>query len=421
MSQPSATDSGTALQSIRSSCDRCRFHKLKCNVQAESDGQVPCERCMRAKVPCVFGRRRRANRSSDERNRQGQAAQQQQQQQPEQSPVVAPVAIPTPMSTSAPSSSLGRNRSISSAPQMIEPSDGKQKYSSPIWGGVTIGLADDAGSMPGGDMDWEKLHHNLRSDEGCMFDTESLDLTSWSPSAPFLPLLNLATDFQVVPGSSARMSSWAPAQQLLSLISEMQQCLGSLERGAWQGDCARGLDDYPVGTILHLSREFGAIASPLLGKASTTGIIRASVTGVEVPEGGVDTAAALFVLGGYMWLMRIYSVVLGHFQSHLSRYSYSSSGLSDRGASSNVSPTLQLGELPSANTAHDLGRIHTALSMLLGALREVEEYSGQGGAVVRNLVVALLTLPSVGEFDDSVGLVGKVQSIKELLREKMGL
>jgi hypothetical protein len=90
--------------------------------------------------------------------------------------------------------------------------------------------------------------------------------------------------------------------------------------------------------------------------------------------------------------------------------------------SASANPKLQLGELPCTSAAPVLGRIHTALRMLLAALHGVEEKLGPGGAVARNLVVALLTQEAVigtGEFHGK--LSSKMQSMKELLQEKMNM
>lgn len=59
---------GTAYHgqaSIRSSCERCRFQKLKYTGPVGPEGHGPCQRCARAKVDCVFGRRRPTSQISE--------------------------------------------------------------------------------------------------------------------------------------------------------------------------------------------------------------------------------------------------------------------------------------------------------------------------------------------------------------------
>src|SRR6478752_7539933 len=52
--------------SVRASCDRCRFHKLKCIVNAEDKSvQQKCARCIRAKVECVYSQRARPKRQKN--------------------------------------------------------------------------------------------------------------------------------------------------------------------------------------------------------------------------------------------------------------------------------------------------------------------------------------------------------------------
>ncbi|KAL2160988.1 hypothetical protein VTH06DRAFT_8701 [Thermothelomyces fergusii] len=94
--------------------------------------------------------------------------------------------------------------------------------------------------------------------------------------------------------------------------------------------------------------------------------------------------------------------------------------------------TLELRELlPSGGAMADVSRIHAALGMLLAALHAVEAQLGQGGEVARAMAVAMLTQSCSKEEDgedksfalrDGLGGLGdQVRSVKELLREKMGL
>lgn len=63
--------SSDVFLSLRTSCDRCRFQKLKCSVLASSEAPnatVSCQRCARAMVPCVFSRRNRSRRTMPDLN-----------------------------------------------------------------------------------------------------------------------------------------------------------------------------------------------------------------------------------------------------------------------------------------------------------------------------------------------------------------
>ncbi|TGO31483.1 hypothetical protein BHYA_0663g00040 [Botrytis hyacinthi] len=52
--------------SVRALCDCCRFHKLKCIVNAEDKSvQQNCARCIRAKVECVYSQQARPKRQNN--------------------------------------------------------------------------------------------------------------------------------------------------------------------------------------------------------------------------------------------------------------------------------------------------------------------------------------------------------------------
>jgi hypothetical protein len=293
-------------------------------------------------------------------------------------------------------------------------------------------VADNHLGQQNGMSGWGSMQQDFNVNDAFIFDADLLDPSSWFP-APVWP--DQSTDATTMMNTT---SSAVPGQRLVTLISKMQQCLQILEHGPWQNDSTNNLDDYPIGTVLHLSQEFGSIASPVLSRGCIVGTItprnyisatekhtdgEAHTTKPKDIDGESDTATTLLVLSGYMSLARIYSIVLGHFQTHLSSVPSNSNMNHSSGVhSASTNPTLQLGELPCTSAAPVLGKIHTALRMLLAALHGVEEKLGPGGAVARNLVVALLAQEAVlgtGEFHD--GLSKKMQSVKELLQEKMNL
>lgn len=412
---------------------------------------------------------------------------------------------------------------VDCAPDKTATAASYDAYDGQPWERLAPGLLDAPDSthihVPGhqqsshmqGIAGWDWLPHGFSLDDAFIMDdayimdadTDPLDPALRPPSpSPVLPApgqhptldgtintSDSATTTRINSGCPGSVT--VPGQRLLALIADMQQRLRMLEEGPWQHDSARSLDDYPLGTVLHLSEEFGAVAGSVLAKAccavgspssrtpgaaSTGGDLRQTATttttttkrddietwgegaagsrpgsGSGSGTGSVlgqtrvddfDTATTLLVLVGYMRLLRIYGIVLGHFQVHLSRippgsnlnnpmpgrHHYHGGGGcsgSSAGTNTSTSPSLQLGELPCASAGPDLGRIHTAVCMLLAALHGVEDQLGRGGALARNLVVTLLTQEAViraGELQDGCGgLGGKVQSVKELLREKIGL
>ena len=293
------------------------------------------------------------------------------------------------------------------------------------------GASDDQSGQQESMISWGSMQQNFNLNAAILSDTDLLEPPSWLPT----PVMSdQSTDAAMI----MTMSSAALGDRLITLIAKMQHSLQVLEHGPWQNDSSNNLDDYPVGTVLHLCEELDSIASPVLSQGRLVGRItpRECIAAIDNPsgaeahstklkdmDGDSDTVAALLVLSGYMSLARIYSTVLGQFQAHLSNVSSSNNMKDCRSMhSASTNPTLQLGELPCTTAAPILGKIHTALHMLLAALHGVEEKLGPGGAVARNLVVVLLAQEAVvgtSEFD--CGLWSKMQSMKELLQEKMNM
>jgi hypothetical protein len=507
-----ATVDGDTLQSVRSSCDRCRFYKLKCTVPTQSEGPLPCERCSRAKVPCVFGRRRRATRAA-EANHKHQQQQQQRSATPSTAPAV-PNMLATPPSLTPPTAtpvtdtiSAGSTGAWGLPPQQgfflsdlyvldtnNVPSHGSQQQQS---GGALFA--------------WDWTQHGFSLDDTCMLDATDFVRnnapeqggSSQSPTPLAMTPISMqqqpttddittvaAVSGDTKPGEGGSDSPALGLWPLLALTAEMQQTLKMLDEGPWRlggGDegSENSFDNYPVGTVLHLLQEFGAVAGPVLSKAASAAEAMTTVrernfgSGVTASDGSdnvgmrergeaahtserasddvecastagptgdgpaVNTATIMLILGGYMWLSHICNTVLGHFHTYLSRIppganrpdipgqvggsGHGGGGGGATRSASTTSPTLKLGELPCFSAAPDLGKIHNALSMLLAAMGGIEEQLGAGGVVARNLVVSALVSHGAvdgtcGELEDGYRkLDQKVQSVKVLLREKMGL
>jgi len=301
------------------------------------------------------------------------------------------------------------------------------------------------GVLPG----WDWLEHGFAADDIYNMDTDLLAATPWSAASSSSQTSSLSAVAGAGTKESNAITGSIVGQRLPALIAEMQQRLETLENGSWFQDNTRSFDCYPIGTVLRLSQEFGALAGQALGMDITYGGDSSDVrmTGTSSPFDGAaqsegarglptssggqgDTATVRLVLGGYLSLIRLYGLVLRHFEAHLSRIPSGSlsfaAGQGPRtGNMANASPTLQLGELPSAGAMPEVSRIHAALGMLLAALHDVEEQLGRGGEIARDMVVALLTQGSGVEpvkLRDGLGGLGeKVRSVKDLLREKMGL
>lgn len=441
------------LRSIRSSCDRCRLQKLKCTVLTSSDDPGPCERCTKAKVPCFFGRRRRAHHSHDAKKRSA--------------PLTAPVSTYTSLSParSSPGATASdelRDQIPSTPPTMATVpdlqltgttecvSETTTAYNGQSWDDLALGQQNRPSPSIERGLDgqiqvqnsiwqWEWLQHSFNLDSAHLVENNVSNPSGPSPppNQPSAP--NQPTIMGLGSNTAFSLRSSSPGlqreQNLVALISDMQNCMKTLQEGPWQLDSSRSLDDYPVGAVLHLFQDFTAVASPVFSNYRAKGEIMetpiterleadSSMLGAERGPGD-ETTTTLLALCGYMLLVRIYSIVLGHFQNYLGRLPSSNSGHSGHGRVAVGAKTMQLSELPCASAAPDLGRIHTAVRMLLNALQGVEQEIGRGGAVARNLVVTRLTQEAVlraGELQDGCGGLGeKVDLFRDLLREKMGL
>ncbi|RAK95568.1 Zn(II)2Cys6 transcription factor domain-containing protein [Aspergillus ibericus CBS 121593] len=416
----SSCTAGPSL-SLRLSCDRCRVQKLKCSVPA---GARACQRCTRARVPCVFGRRTPSKRTNRRRNTTCTT------------PVTPPLTAD--LADTAPSAASGRaptpESRIEAPPVVPELEDLGSCDPSSTWDSAALGLHGLAPHLSEGGSDttgYDWFQADLALDDGTTFDTMGPpDLASWSQLATITAAVSWPADG--VPPVRPSPSSHAirAGEQLTALVSEIQLQLRQLEEGPWGTDNPCSLDDYPVGTIIELSQQFSVLAGPILG--STVHVGGGGPEGIvdehDKISSAADTPTMLLVMCGYMWLVRIHGVVLGHFQKHLHRmptsYRLRTTGmLSPRGTSSptTAGPSLRLGELPCADAALGLQQIHTAVRMLLDVLHDIEGHLGRGAVVARDMAVAMLLNSGRRQDGSSGGLGQKATAVKELLRERMGL
>ncbi|KAI0447632.1 hypothetical protein F4803DRAFT_546152 [Xylaria telfairii] len=210
---------------------------------------------------------------------------------------------------------------------------------------------------------------------------------------------------------------------LLSLASDLHAKLETLKkRPQQQREEPKSLDCYPIGSVLHLLQKLTNIASAI--------------------SPGVDISMALILLSCYITMIQICILVLSDFQSYLS-----SQPDSPACTRAKPGPQVCLGELPSTNPPHS--RIYTAVCLLLESLRQAEEALGlppqnwvgdgvepkeKGNTPIdkafSNASTEQETTSDYWELLTRVNSIQelfittfakKVEDIKELLREKMGL
>jgi hypothetical protein len=264
-------------------------------------------------------------------------------------------------------------------------------------------------------------------------------------------------------GTSTRM--------LLDLASDLHERLEALEKGTWQQEeTHNALDNYPIGSVLHLSQKFTNLANALRRAGPSSEEAVASSRGspmnceahsIHVPDsersrndsiatGGLssssDPSVTLILLSSYITLTRIYTIVLGHFQRHLNLQP--NAWVRAPPPSLDPGPTVCLGELPMIDASYS--RTHTAIRMVLDSLGRAEDALGlhlpqihspddheslrSGSTDIKalsdvqvkpDLAIAVIhreVLTGAGSIKEVLTTLGKrVTDIKELLREKMGL
>ncbi|KAJ5592075.1 hypothetical protein N7537_008979 [Penicillium hordei] len=269
--------------------------------------------------------------------------------------------------------------------------------------------------------------HNWLSNGYPMYDGNTSDFsipdaTPWPPLATLAAVSNnppesLMLDADDTTNSIKNSNTVLTSQKLTYLISEIQQQLKKLEE---------------VGTILELSQQFSTVAGPILSSAVTLG---ESTEDAEYQDENDDRATMLLVMCGYMWLVRIYSVVLGHFQEHLNSMPISQhpstisgfpgldtslSGPSSVAPGTSAAVGLRLGELPCVDADLRLHRIYMAVRMLLDVLQDNNYGQLGGGAVIAcNVAVGLLLNSSRQQGSSSRNLGKQATMVKELLRERI--
>ncbi|KAG0154906.1 hypothetical protein PDIDSM_478 [Penicillium digitatum] len=323
------TSNDGASLSLRLSCDRCRIQKLKCSVPT---GSSDCQRCMRARVSCVFGRRAPSKRTNKRAEQQS----------------ARPPSPPSPPSSPHSSGSI----SLASASTRVAPVPGTQlddksdfdsvlpsgsdlyhlehnswDFQAP-WENASLGLQGVGPDVPEYDaamhgFDW--FDSGIAVDDGNLFAHGGSELTQWAQLATTTATASWPGDSSMSmdppPSNIKNGSTGQTSQRLTTLVSEIQQQLRKLEEGPWHADSTCSLDDYPVGTIIELSQQFSAIAGPILGSKVSGGdaldIHRPGEPERNITSAVADTPTMLLVMCGYMWLVRTYGVVLGHFHTHL--------------------------------------------------------------------------------------------------------
>ncbi|KAG5790790.1 hypothetical protein H9Q69_010158 [Fusarium xylarioides] len=453
-------------QSIRSSCDRCRSHKLKCTVSPEDSRSGPhkCTRCIRAQVTCVFGPRSQSKRTASNKSKPDKS-------KPENEP---------PQKSSPPvcSSSLaGMNLASPGAWTPWIDELACRETEEPL--AIDINTAGDgSSSLSDGDF-WADLGMNQGLN---MLDPAPSGMPTNTYHAPYpssfdhiAPAVAEAGHLMDISESSEHTPPHAIVQ-LSNLVTKIHETSKSLEESPWSNvPDAKQLQNYPIGRVLSLSQDFCSILNWVWGKSTISSDGHSSGNGssptpsaemIEYAEvlssikmiqdpttsssmtASVDVPTMLLVLSCYTSLIKLCSLVFAHFQNHLSHLPETPSPYPSQAALASHRWGLQLGELPSADET--CTKICTAVQVLLDAFQSVEDAVGLPRSIsaVRqrtcdiegsdfsaelgrkslwtdymvHFVVRSNTIRAdTEECEEMRELSTKVMSLKALIREKMNL
>lgn len=470
LSAMASSPSPEAVLSIRASCDRCRLQKLKCHILSSAEapaGRASCQRCVRAVVPCTFSRRSRSRRTTTDADRRRSTKKVSAGRFEELDALAADRrSVPplTPYSAAVDQERAHPRRdAVTPAAEMV--SFDHSWSQSPMRQGLVINkhAATDAaeGNHTGLGLEDDDAMNELQlftKDELTLDNQDhwDLDLPPYQIDPPTTNDENRgsggSTFFEATTMSSEHGTT--PRKMLLSLASELNEKLESLQNGPWRQGGA--LDSYPIGSILYLSQEYTRLATELRrsGLNNDTGpsdqqppMANNNVASILTPESlqfgeggtkrdtrltGSDASDMLMLLSCYITLTGIYTIVLGHFQEHLNIPPESIRETSWP-LSQDLGPTSCLGELPMIHAPY--GRAHTAVFMVLDSLRQAEDALGLPGQirsagftdplVERDLAIAVIHKEihnSANSIQERFGTLGEqVKDIKQLLRERMGL
>ncbi|PSR84127.1 hypothetical protein BD289DRAFT_453495 [Coniella lustricola] len=310
--------------SVRSSCDRCRGQKLKCSVPS---GSNTCERCARAKLVCVFGRR-----TPSRRLRQGSGARDKTSYEPTANrhgegdtvSVCSESTVPqhtqdasfsgatsalvrdfapwtssrTPYldDTAAYIPPADRHPQVSSFSDVLSPISeqdlsqlmvSSSSYDTQSWTAVQLPASGDQNPINKANYGWSKhdfdtFEPSLLDDELNLHCQQELDCHTRESSGSQSPIIGwlspessyTATSIMAeTVGAHKAVFDSTPVtpvpilQRLLVLVSEMQDWLAKIEQSPWGAngqDTTNNLDDYPVGAILQFSQQLTDIGRMVL-------------------------------------------------------------------------------------------------------------------------------------------------------------
>ncbi|KAI1120674.1 hypothetical protein F5Y10DRAFT_289479 [Nemania abortiva] len=419
--------------SIRSSCDRCRLHKLKCTISYKTTyaGSSPCDRCSRAKTTCVFSRRatpRRPDRtkiSATKREDDGSGL--------------------TAVTHEADPGLYFQGSANKPLLFGTQPCGTHDWNSSNVEGPPDI-VVDDIGPVHPGIYFWNEdgsirtTGAEWRFPDPANFANPVI-LNKQDMRGGVIPIHNCRDDSPskplLVPPDASKMGvsdgmsedgNVNRIRRLANLIAEIADTRLTLEDSlpSHRSEVS-GLNDYPIGRVLHLSQQFINILSsgtpeirntqplfaqgPALSSAypetqdpssyytqlRTTHIASGDPSDAQADSFSsllstqslnnnpslqeplkiqecVDTSTMLIVLSCYVSLVKLYGIVFTHFEAYLNSLSTAETAPGPVESDLTCNRQLQLGELPTGDEA--CRKIIAATRILLSMLASIEDRLG---------------------------------------------
>ncbi|KAL4880554.1 hypothetical protein BJY04DRAFT_219023 [Aspergillus karnatakaensis] len=471
------------ILSLRSSCERCRFQKLKCTVPLDSSR---CVRCCRAKVDCKFSRRTKGRRHELFREKDRNRGKDQEGPRgveegdgnvglgvPSPSPSPSKADISTLNMNSAGIIGLGMDLGLEVELEQTQDGDGlpatiqalldlDESWPQPLDAGIDE--FDDFSTI----RSWMDIQ-----DAGVKWMTAEdsrNNVLSGETQTPTIYLRYRRSDEASDPVLGSEMGGVAvhtggsmPVSllQLSRLAGRIHDTINTLDHGRWTTiRYFTQLEEYPIGSILSLCRELSSVARGM-GKSNPplprdqcqapasfpifNYVPLGSDSGTIALAYGDEeqcTPTRLLVLSCYLSLSALFEIVLSHFKTPLSQQGDGLvAGQSEMGLGCGLDdvtgkPEVRLGELPRANDMWS--RLWMAIYLLMRAFRSIEDAiwpaSDDATREARRPPTAAERQSIGDDRADELGYVGelthgalksrrsqKVQELKHLLQLKMNL
>ncbi|KAB8237688.1 Zn(II)2Cys6 transcription factor domain-containing protein [Aspergillus alliaceus] len=409
--------------SMRASCNRCRFHKLKCVVNSEGNsGRHECARCIRAKVECVYSQRARAKRQKTV----GSGATSRASSKEDSGPFTPSTGPPSAREedfgdVDSSRTSSSEIRAIWSTPDS-GPRPDRHAHSLSTFGGLAQDQTDVPAVSTGGPLTSLPLdtapHQSLSSRHIPQSVPQQVCQDLGLGSSITLPRsMRERRQPQAYGNLDNHLTS--PASQLSNLVADIHKTLALLTADCRGSKCPSfNFREYPIGTVLHLAQDLIDIVSkfkpareaptipwePVASDISTSHTTWAHYTtaassGSDSPissllnqdffypdltapspplsstprglDNVLDTPTKLLAKGCYFSLRRLYYLVFTHFEGYLSTLwqAPSSRGLLAHNLARGR--RLQVGELLSADEM--CSGIDTAVRLMLEILQSAED------------------------------------------------